>query len=39
MCSIKAPAFDEVKANMQRGLQQIMLQKVVQDLRAKAKIE
>jgi peptidyl-prolyl cis-trans isomerase C len=35
----KAPAFEEVKANMQRGLQQIMLQKVVQDLRAKAKVE
>ena len=35
----KAPPFEEVKANMQRGLQQIMLQKVVQDLRAKAKIE
>ena len=37
--AFKAPAFEEVKANMQRGLQQIMLQKVVQDLRAKAKIE
>lgn len=35
----KAPPFEEVKANMQRGLQQIMLQKVVQDLRAKAKVE
>lgn len=35
----KPPAFDEVKANMQRGLQQVMVQKAVMDLRAKAKIE
>ena len=35
----KAPPFEEVKANMQRGLQQIMVQKAVADLRAKAKVE
>jgi len=35
----KAPAFDEVKANLQRGLQQQLVQKAVTDLRTKAKIE
>ena len=35
----KAPAFDEVKANLQRGLQQQQVQKAVTDLRTKAKIE
>jgi peptidyl-prolyl cis-trans isomerase C len=35
----KAPPFDDVKANMQRGLQQVMVQKYVMDLRAKAKVE
>ena len=35
----KAPAFDEVKANLQRGLQQQQVQKAVADLRTKAKIE
>ncbi|OGA11154.1 MAG: peptidylprolyl isomerase [Betaproteobacteria bacterium RIFCSPLOWO2_02_64_14] len=35
----KAPAFDEVKANLQRGLQQQLVQKAVADLRTKAKIE
>lgn len=35
----KAPAFDEVKPNLQRGMQQQLMQKAVADLRAKAKIE
>jgi peptidyl-prolyl cis-trans isomerase C len=35
----KAPTFDEVKPNLQRGMQQQLVQKAVADLRAKAKIE
>jgi len=35
----KAPSLEEVKANLQRNLQQQMIQKVVAELRAKAKIE
>ena len=37
--AFKAPAFEEVKVNLQRGMQQQMIQKAVSDLRAKAKIE
>ena len=37
--AFKAPAFDEVKANLQRGMQQQLVQKAVADLRAKAKVE
>lgn len=37
--ALKAPAFEEVKPNLQRGLQQQQIQKVVSDLRTKAKIE
>jgi peptidyl-prolyl cis-trans isomerase C len=37
--SFKAPAFDEVKPNLQRGMQQQLVQKAITDLRAKAKIE
>lgn len=37
--AFKAPAFEEVKANLQRGMQQQIVQKAVSDLRAKAKIE
>jgi peptidyl-prolyl cis-trans isomerase C len=33
------PAFDEVKPNLQRALQQQLVQKMVADLRAKAKVE
>jgi peptidyl-prolyl cis-trans isomerase C len=33
------PAFDEVKPNLQRALQQQLVQKMIGDLRAKAKIE
>jgi peptidyl-prolyl cis-trans isomerase C len=35
----KTPSFDDVKANLQRGMQQQLVQKAVADLRAKAKIE
>jgi len=35
----KAPAFEQVKANLQRSVQQNMVKKLVADLRAKAKIE
>jgi len=35
----KTPAYEEVKSNLQRGLQQQLVQKAVADLRAKAKIE
>jgi peptidyl-prolyl cis-trans isomerase C len=37
--AFKPPAFEEVKANLQRGMQQQVIQKAVSDLRAKAKIE
>ncbi|MBI4195706.1 MAG: peptidylprolyl isomerase [Betaproteobacteria bacterium] len=37
--AFKAPGFDDVKQNLQRGLQQQLVQKAVADLRAKAKIE
>ena len=37
--AFKAPAYEEVKPNLQRGIQQQMVQKAVADLRAKAKIE
>lgn len=37
--AFKAPSFEEVKPNLQRSMQQQMIQKVVGDLRAKAKIE
>lgn len=37
--AFKAPTFEEVKPNLQRGLQQQIIQKAVADLRAKAKIE
>jgi peptidyl-prolyl cis-trans isomerase C len=37
--AFKAPSFDEVKANLQRGMQQQQVQKVVAELRAKAKVE
>lgn len=37
--AFKAPSFEEVKPNLQRGMQQQLVQKVVADLRAKAKIE
>lgn len=37
--ALKVPAFEEVKPNLQRGLQQQQVQKAVADLRAKAKIE
>ena len=33
------PAFDEVKPNLQRALQQQLVQKMISDLRGKAKIE
>lgn len=33
------PAFDSVKANLQRSVQQQMIQKAVAELRAKAKVE
>lgn len=35
----KAPSFDEVKPNLQRGMQQQLVQKAVAELRAKAKVE
>jgi len=37
--SFKAPTFDEVKNNLHRSLIQQQIQKVVGDLRAKAKVE
>jgi peptidyl-prolyl cis-trans isomerase C len=37
--SFKAPGFDEVKPNLQRGMQQQLVQKAVAELRAKAKVE
>lgn len=37
--AFKAPVYEEVKPNLQRGLQQQIVQKAVADLRAKAKIE
>lgn len=37
--AFKAPAFEEVKPNLQREMQQQQVQKVVADLRAKAKVE
>ena len=37
--AFKTPAYDEVKPNLQRALQQQLVQKMVGDLRAKAKIE
>ena len=37
--SFTPPAFDEVKPNLQRALQQQMVQKMIADLRGKAKIE
>jgi len=37
--AFKAPAFEEVKPNLQRSMQQQMVQKAVADLRAKSKIE
>ena len=37
--AFKAPAFEEVKPNLQRGMQQQIIQKVVGELRAKSKIE
>ena len=37
--AFKAPVYEEVKPNLQRGIQQQMVQKAVADLRAKAKIE
>jgi peptidyl-prolyl cis-trans isomerase C len=36
---LKAPAFDEVKENLRQGQHQQQFAKVVQDLRAKAKVE
>jgi peptidyl-prolyl cis-trans isomerase C len=35
----KAPAYESVKANLQRGMQQQMIQKAVTELRSKAKVE
>ena len=35
----QAPAFDSVKQNLQRGVQQQMIQKALADLRSKAKVE
>lgn len=35
----KAPSFEEVKPNLQRGMQQQLVQKAVAELRTKAKIE
>jgi len=35
----QAPPFDQVKQNLQRSVQQQMVQKMLNDLRAKAKIE
>lgn len=35
----KAPSYEEVKTNLQRGMQQQMIQKAVAELRAKAKVE
>jgi peptidyl-prolyl cis-trans isomerase C len=37
--ALKVPSYDEVKPNLQRGMQQQSLQKAVADLRAKAKVE
>jgi peptidyl-prolyl cis-trans isomerase C len=37
--AFKAPPFEEVKPNLQRSMQQQMIQKAVADLRSKAKIE
>lgn len=37
--AFKAPTYEEVKPNLQRGIQQQIVQKAVADLRAKAKIE
>lgn len=36
---LKAPAYDEVKPQLQQRLQQQLVQKVIADLKAKAKIE
>ncbi|MGH8750931.1 MAG: peptidylprolyl isomerase [Burkholderiales bacterium] len=36
---LKIPAFDDVKQNLQQRQQQLLLEKYVNDLRAKAKIE
>ena len=36
---LKVPPFEEVKPNLQRGMQQQQVQKAVAELRAKAKIE
>jgi peptidyl-prolyl cis-trans isomerase C len=36
---LKVPPFEEVKANLQRNMQQQQVQKLVSDLRAKAKVE
>lgn len=35
----KAPAYESVKPNLQRSMQQQMIQKVLADLRSKAKVE
>jgi peptidyl-prolyl cis-trans isomerase C len=37
--AFQPPAFDSVKANLQRSVQQQMIQKAVAELRAKAKVE
>jgi peptidyl-prolyl cis-trans isomerase C len=37
--ALKVPSYEEVKPNLQRGMQQQSLQKAVTELRAKAKIE
>lgn len=37
--AFKAPAFESVKPNLQRSMQQQMIQKVLAELRSKAKVE